>query len=295
MIDKKSKIITGCIVNTILVLTGLFCLLPLILVVAVSFSSMDSILTSGYSFIPKTFTLKAYSYLFTEARGIFQGYLISISTSLLGGVLSTLITAMVAYPISRSDYKFSGKVTFYIFFTMLFNGGLVPWYMLISNYLKLKDTFWVLILPYVVLGWNVMLMRTFFKSVPVEVTEAAEVDGANVYRVFFQIVLPMSKPALATIGLLSLLRYWNDWWLALLFIENEMLVPLQYLLYRMMSNIEELLNQSTTVGTMVDINDFPTEPARMAMAVVAAGPMLFLFPFFQKYFVRGMTVGAVKG
>ena len=257
-------------------------------------SSSDAIYQYGYSLFPKEINFDAYQYLFQDSTQIVQSYWVTIRVVVIGGIASLLLTAMIAYPLSREHYKLKNQVSFIVFFTMLFNGGLVPWYILITNYLHLKDTIWVLILPYLISAWNVILMRTFFKSIPNEVLEAAEIDGANELQIFIKMVLPMSKPGLATIGLLTALRYWNDWWLGMLFIEKDELIPLQYLLYRLMTNIEELKNDALQ-GAATAVMDLPTEPARMAMAVIAAGPMLLIFPFFQKYFVKGLTVGAVKG
>ena len=179
---------------------------------------------------------------------------------------------------------------------MLFNGGLVPWYILITKYLDLGDSIYVLILPYLVYALFVIILRTFFLNIPIEMIEAASIDGANEYYIFGKIILPMSKPALATVGLLIAFRYWNDWWLGMLFIGSSDKRPLQYMLYTIMSNIEELEKNFSNYSSMqIGEETFPKEPVRMAMAVLAAGPMLFIFPFFQKYFIKGMTIGAVKG
>lgn len=290
---KRDQIISSVFVNGFFILLCLLCVIPIILIISVSISSSDAIYTNGYSLIPQEINLKAYQYIFQDGSQLLQSYWVTIRVVLIGGLGSLLLTAMIAYPMSRENYKLKNPISFFIFFTMLFNGGLVPWYILITNYLHLKNTIWVLILPYLINAWNVILMRTFFKSIPNEVLEAAEIDGASEWKIFSRMVLPMSKPALATIGLLTALRYWNDWWLGMLFIEKDKLVPLQYLLYRLMTNIEELKNGDAMMGAAV--LDLPTEPARMAMAVVAAGPMMLIFPFFQKYFVKGITVGAVKG
>jgi putative aldouronate transport system permease protein len=177
---------------------------------------------------------------------------------------------------------------------MLFNGGLVPWYMVITNVLHIKDTLFALIMPYTIVAWYVILLKTFFLGLPSEIIEAAYVDGSSEFNTFIKIVLPMSKPALASVGFLMLLRYWNDWWLSLLFIETSSKQSLQYMLYALMASIEEIARDAQASGMDSDIN-FPSEAARMAMAVLAAGPMLFIFPFFQKYFVQGLTIGAVKG
>lgn len=179
---------------------------------------------------------------------------------------------------------------------MLFSGGIVPWYILIAKYLNMKDTFFVLFVPYLVNVWYVLLLKTYFKDIPISLLESANIDGASEIRILISIVLPLSKPALATVSLFIVLQFWNDWWLSLLFINKESLVTLQYLLYKMMRNMDYLRNNvSQMAHGMIDTSNLPTETMRMAMCIVAAGPMLIIFPFFQKYFVRGLTVGAVKG
>jgi putative aldouronate transport system permease protein len=283
-------------VHTILMLFAALCIIPLWGIITVSFSSESDIVRHGYEFFPRTFDLLGYKYVLTNPTMILNSYSVSAGLTLVGTALSLILTAGLSYALSRPDYKFRNAVSFYIFFTMLFSGGLVPWYMLISRYMNLKSTFWVLVLPYLILPWFVLILRTFMQKIPAEILESCMIDGAGEYRIFVQIILPLSKPGLATVGLFILLRYWNDWWLAMLFIEKESLIPLQYMLYRMMNNIAFLTSSSNQMppglkGTI----SLPKESARMAMAVLAAGPMLLVFPFFQKYFVKGLTVGAVKG
>ena len=177
---------------------------------------------------------------------------------------------------------------------MLFNGGLVPWYIVVTKFAGIGDTIFALFLPYGVSAWFTMLMKGFMQDVPFEIIEAAKIDGGNEFTIFARVVLPLVKPGLATIGLFYAFAYWNDWWLAMLFINKESLVPLQFMLYRNMSNLQFLLNNISS-SLAVDMKQIPTESTRMAMAVLVAGPMLIVFPFFQKYFVKGLTVGSVKG
>jgi len=292
---KKSRLISLIIISIILILFALTCIIPIIAVLSISLSDEMDILRHGYKLIPRKISLTAYQYIFKVPKQIIQAYFISLSVTGVGTALSLFVIAMIAYPLSRRDYKYRNPLAFYIFFTMLFNGGLVPWYILIVRYLHLKDTWWVLVLPYLVTPWFILLLKTFFQQIPISIIESAKLDGASELRIFFTIVVPLSKPALAAIGLFILLRYWNDWWLPLLYIESENLVPLQYMLHRMMANIQFLTQQLRTTQTNIDISKFPNESARMAMCVLAAGPMLFIFPFFQKYFVKGLTVGAIKG
>ncbi len=292
---KKSRLISLIIISIILTLFALTCIIPIIAVLSISLSDEMDILRHGYKLIPKKISLTAYEYIFKVPKQILQGYFISLSVTGVGTALSLFVIAMVAYPLSRRDFKYRNPLAFYIFFTMLFNGGLVPWYILIVRYLHLKDTWWVLVLPYLVAPWFILLLKTFFQQIPIGIIESAKLDGASELRTFFTIVVPLSKPAMAAIGLFILLRYWNDWWLPLLYIESESLVPLQYMLHRMMANIQFLTQQLRTTQMTIDISKLPNESARMAMCILAAGPMLFIFPFFQKYFVKGLTVGAIKG
>jgi len=280
-------------IHIVLMLLAIFCIIPFIIILSISLSSMDSILEQGYSLFPKGTNLQAYKYVLMDSSQIVNSYGVTIMVSVIGMVVSLLFTAALAYPLSRVDFKYNRIFMFLVFFTMLFNGGLVPWYMLITTGLHLKDTLAVLILPYLLNAWYVILMRTYFRSIPYEMIEAAKIDGSSEILTFIRIILPMSKPGLATVGLLTLLRYWNDWWLGMLFIESDNLIPLQYLMHRIMGNMEELQKEVSMFAGGLEV--FPTEPARMAMAILAAGPMLFVFPYFQKYLVKGMNVGSVKG
>ena len=205
------------------------------------------------------------------------------------------ICTLVAYPISRKDFAYRKMVNIMILITMFFNGGLVPSYILMTSYLHLKDNIWVLIIPLLYSAWHIILLRTFFAAIPFGVVESAMMDGASEFRSFLQIVLPLSKPAIATIGLFTALMYWNDWFTALLYIDSSEKYPLQYVLQKFINDIEAIKNLANSTS-QVSINlDIPTESMRMAMVLVAAGPMMFVFPFFQKYFVKGITMGSLKG
>jgi putative aldouronate transport system permease protein len=296
MIESRgSRITSRLLIHTVMAVFSALCIIPLAAVISISLSSEQAIKLRGYSLIPLDWSPTAYQYIFRSPQGILHAYLITFLVTALGTFLSLLVISLLAYPLSRPDYRYRNKLAFFVFFTMLFNGGLVPWYILIVRILQLKNTLLVLILPYLVIPWFVLLLRTFFKQLPLSLFESARIDGASELRSFFAILLPLSKPALATIGLFICLNYWNDWWLALLYIETEKLVPLQYMLYRMMNNIVFLTSQMTSTAVQIDLSKFPNESARMAMCVLAAGPMLFIFPFFQKYFVRGLMAGSIKG
>ena len=269
---------------------GIACLVPLLLVVAVSFSDEKALALEGYKLYPVGFTTHAYEYILANPQQIINAYGITALVTILGTLSGLLVSSLLAYPLSRPDFKLRGILSFYVFFTLLFSGGMVPFYILVTQYLNLKDSMWALILPYLVTAWYVLILRTSFAQLPTEILDAARIDGAGEWRIFFQVVVPLSKPVLATIGLFYVLRYWNDWFLALLFIDEAALYPLQYLLQVLMRNMSALASNPQTMGEPI-----PTQSARMAMAVLAFGPALFAFLLLQKYFVRGITIGGLKG
>lgn len=278
------------IVHAILMLVGLTCLIPLLLVVSISLSDELRLAKEGYKLLPVGFTTFAYEYILQVPGQILRAYGVTAFVTTVGTVSGLLICSLLAWPLARKDFRLRGPLSFYVFFTLLFNGGMVPFYILVTRYLGLKDNILILILPYLVTAWYVLIIRTSFAQLPTELLDAARIDGAGEWRIFFRIVVPLSKPVLATIGLFFVLRYWNDWFLALLFIDDSLLYPLQYLLYILMANINIMAANPQTTGMPI-----PTLSARMAMAVLAFGPALFTFLLLQKYFVRGITIGGLKG
>jgi putative aldouronate transport system permease protein len=271
-------------------------IVPFILVISISFTDDNSILEKGYQLIPSVFSTEAYAYIFEAPMVLTRAYGVTIFITVVGTLLSLLVTAMLGYVVARRDFRYRNPVTFYIFFTMLFNGGLVPSYILITQYLKMGDTIWALIVPGLVSPFYIMVMKGFMSKIPFEIIESAKVDGARELRIFFRIVLPLSAPALATLGLFISFGFWNSWFGALLYIDNEKLIPIQLLLVRMLQSLEYLTSNSEFVNQFgVDVGNLPTLSARMAMAILAGLPMVFIFPFFQKYFVQGLTVGSLKG
>ncbi|MBW4081552.1 carbohydrate ABC transporter permease [Paenibacillus sp. S150] len=272
------------------------CLYPLLLVISVSFTDEQTIITQGYNIFPKVFSTYSYRYLFEDAEKIFRGYGVSILVTVIGTLGSLLLTSLLAYPISRRDMPLRNAIAFAVFFTMLFSGGLVPWYLTYSA-IGLKNTVWVLVMVHLVSPFNVIIMRTFFaNTIPVSLIESAKIDGGGEFRTFAQIVLPLSLPVLATIGLFQTLVYWNDWFTSSIFISDNNWVSLQYLMYKVSYNIQYLnsgMVDSAVAGS--EAAKIPTETVRMAMAIVGIGPIIFAYPFLQKYFVKGLTVGAVKG
>lgn len=293
---EKTQRLGNLIIHLIFILASLSMVIPLLLVVIISLSEESSLIQHGYQFIPNQFTLAAYKQIFDAPLIIIRAYGVTILTTVLGTLGSLLLTSMVGYVLSRRDYRYTGVMTFYVFFTMLFSGGLVPGYILMTQYLHLRDTLLALILPGMLSPFYVLLMKGFLGKVPYDIVESAKMDGASEWRIYLQFILPLSTPALATLGLFISFNYWNSWFPALLYIDNEKLVPIQLLLVRMMQTIEYLKQNAEFVGALsIDLNNFPNLSARMAFTVVAAGPMMFVFPFFQRFFVQGLTVGSLKG
>lgn len=282
------------IINTILILMCIACLAPFILLIASSFSSEASLISGGYSFWPKEFTAEAYQYLLQDAS-VFRAYGVTLLLTAIGTALSILITTLIAYPLSLSSLPGRNLISFYVFFTMLFAGGLVPTYMMWTQTFHIKNTFAALLFPNLMTnGFIIMMMRSYFQAnIPGEVLESARMDGASEIFILFKIVIPMSLPIMATVGLMSGISYWNDWNNNLYYITEPKLNSIQGLLNRMLTNAQ-YLKQAATMGS-VGQNTVPTTSVRMAVAVLGVVPILCIYPFFQKYFVKGMTIGAVKG
>jgi len=296
MLNSKENKFAQFVLNIALIILSLLIIMPFLLLVCISFSSEKDIAVYGYGFLIKNFDLSAYKYIFRNASDIFQAYKVTAGFSFITMVLSVLLMSMVAYPLTKRELRGRQAISFYLYFTMLFSGGLVPLYILITRYLHLDDTIWVYILPGLISPWFVFMLRTFFSSLPEAILESAEIDGLDEIGIFCMMVLPLSKSVLAAVSLFVLLGQWNNWYTSMLYINNEKLLSLQYLLQKIMMNINLLQqNSGTFESSLISIKDIPTETVRMAMAVVVAGPALLVFPFFQKYFVKGITVGSVKG
>lgn len=289
--------LSSVIIHIIIIFFALICLLPLALIISISFSEEIDIIKYGFRIIPMNFTTTAYSVIFKDLSKLINSYKVTLTVTFVGTLSSLFIMSMFAYTLSRRDYKYRRILSFYMFFTMLFSGGLVPWYILITRYLKLTDTYGALIIPYLVSAWNLFLLRTYFMKIPFSLIESAKIDGASEFRIYTHICLPLSTPALATVGLFIALNYWNDWWLSLLFINKREMYSLQMLLKVMMENIEYLKSDMARMFNpeMLKSIELPSESTRMAMCLLAIGPIMLLFPFLQKYFVEGLTVGSIKG
>lgn len=276
----------------------LACILPLIIIVSVSLSDESAITDDGYGIIPRKFTTYAYSFVLREGEVIFNAYFVTILATVVGTALSLIVISMFAYPLSRKSLKYRNFLSMFVFITMLFSGGLVPWYIVCSKFLHITNTYLALILPYAMNVWYVIIMRTFFTTtIPDSIIESAKIDGASEFKIFTSIVLPLSKPGLATVGLFITITYWNDWWLPMILTTDQKFANLQYTLFKMLTNGELLIKMSAFTNSQTThlINQIPSESSRMAMCILAVGPIILAYPFFQKYFVKGLTVGAIKG
>lgn len=292
--NKHEKLFRVCLHLFFIALSALF-IIPMLSVIFIAFTSESSISTQGYPFFFREINLNAFQYILDNPKTIVDAYKVTIFTSFGGTFLYLLLSTMAAYAISRPGFTLKKPLTFFFFFTMLFNGGLVPTYILMRQTLHLKNTYLALIVPLLVNVWYLIMLKTFMSEIPNEILESAKIDGAGHFTIYTRFILPLSKPALATIGLLTLLDYWNSWQPAMLYIDEKEMYPLQYMLQVMLRNIMEILKEMQNNISIGNIQDMPSESARMAMCILAVGPMLFIFPFFQKYFTRGLTVGAVKG
>ena len=272
---------------------ALACIFPFLIIVGSSFTAETVIRQEGVKLIPKEFTMQAYEMVCMSGT-IWKSYLLTFALTAIGTTLGLSIIAMTGYALQRKDFPFRNVISFYIYFTSLFSAGLAPYYLLMTQTYKLKDSYLALLLPLMMSTWLIILMKNFVKAIPHEITESGKIDGAGDMKIFVSLILPMLKPALATIGLFLALGYWNEWYQSSLFLSSKVDVkPLQYTLYEVVNKMDALKN--SVAGQYVTLADIPTESVKMANAVLATGPIVFLYPFIQKYFISGITVGAVKG
>lgn len=285
------------VINIVFIAISSLCLIPFILLVASSVSSEDSIIQNGYTLFPTEFSLESYSYLFKEPAMLIRAYGISIFITVIGTITSLIVMTLLAYPISRRDMPLRNAISFFIFFTMLFNGGLVPTYLMYTNVFQIKNTLFALLIPgLLVSAFFVILIRTFFTmNIPNEVIESAYMDGASEFKIFARIVLPLSTPVLGAVGLFQLINYWNDWFNGLIYITDSKLYSIQVLLNTILLNAQYLASNTHFVEDMTSVDDIPNHGLKMAIAAIGVIPILVTYPFFQKYFAKGLTVGAVKG
>ncbi len=283
------------IVLIAMTIISIACLVPFLMALAASFTGEAALKTHGYGLWPSEFSMEAYKMVFRQPEKIFKAYGTTICTTTLGTVLSIMLQSGYGYVLSRQDYVWKNKLGGYLYFTMLFGGGMIPLYILITQYLHLKDNFWVLVIPLLGNGGNIYMFRNFFAQLPYSVIESAKIDGANEFTIFGRLVLPMTKTGIATIAIFVVLGFWNEWFYSMMYMTSEKVVTLQYLLTKLINNVTFFQVKEGMSGGMLSRSDVPAETLRMATVMVVVGPMMCVFPFFQKYFVRGLTGGAVKG
>lgn len=290
----KDRVIFSTVSYAFIIIASILCLFPFIMLISASFSDEQALMISGYGLLPRGFSLEAYNLVFKFPQAIIRGYGVTIFVTVIGTVFALLFMSMASYVIANKSFKWRNGFAFYIFFTTLFSGGIVPWYILIVKYMQLKDNIAVLILPYLFNVFYIIILKTFMSSIPSAISESAKIDGAGDFSIYWQLILPLAKPAMVTIGLFMALIYWNDWYLSMMFVSDSDIYSLQYSLYRMLSSVEGL-KMAIAKGASINVGTLPTETLKNAMAVVATGPILLLYPFVQKYFVKGLTIGSVKG
>lgn len=293
MLQSKSFNRFATIILGVLTCLTLF---PILLIVMASFTDETTLVREGYSLFPSKFSTGAYYYIFHQGMTIVRAYGVTFFTTVIGTLASVLITTMLAYPMARTSFKYRNALAFFVFFTMLFNGGIVPSYIMWTRFFHIKNTIFALILPnYLVLGFNAIMIKNYYSNnVPAALVEAAQIDGASELRIFFKIMLPLAKPVVATVSLFTGLCYWNDWTNGLYYVDNEKYYSIQLLLMKIMKNIESL-KTSSSLSVSGAVAEVPGTSVRMAMAVVGVLPILIVYPFVQKYLIKGVVVGAVKG
>lgn len=291
-------------IHIFFILLSLLFILPFVMVVSISLSSEMAVVTEarGYSLLPRDFTLDAYRKAFKNPDSIINGYIVTIFTSVVGTLINVTSAGMAGYALSRGNFRYKRIVTFLVFFTMLFGGGAIPTYIIYTKYYHLGNSIWIYLLPSINGGaMNILMIRTFCRSIPESLFESAKIDGAKELTIFFRIALPLSKPAIATVAFGGLVSRWNNWQTSLVYIRDPKLYTLQYLLQRILDDaafFKSIAESSAFLQSGIDLNTVlaePTETLKYAMCVIAAGPMILVFPFFQKYFEKGMVVGSVKG
>lgn len=296
MIFKKSQRYK-IFIHIFFIALSLCYIFPLLLVVSASFSSESALLQDGFSLIPKEFSTEAYTTAFANGKRVIRAYLVTIGSSGIGTLIAVTSSGLTAYALCRGDFAYKNFVSFVVFFSMLFSGGAIPSYIVYAKYYGLGDSFWIYILPAIAGGaWNILMMKSFMGGIPESLFESAKIDGASEFVNFSQIAIPLSKPVLATVGFMEIVARWNNWSTSYVYIRNHHLYTLQYLLQQIMNNTK-LLEQLAEKAGSINASDviLPSESLKYALCVITAGPMLLVFPFFQKYFVKGTTIGAVKG
>jgi putative aldouronate transport system permease protein len=293
--DEKYYGLFQTVAYIVVFIATLACLFPFLLIISASFTDNASIIRDGYHLIPPKFSLEGYKMVFQFPQEVLQAYWVTTSTTVIGTFMGLFFMTMAGYVLQRKDFKYRNQAAFYIYFTTLFGGGLIPWYIMLTKYFKLMDSYAILVLPGLMSPFLIILMKNFIRSaVPDEIIESAKIDGANDFTIYWRIVLHLSMPGIATVGLFLALHYWNDWFTSSLFINDSSLYQLQYYLYNIINTIAFITNMGAGTGVTIT-QEIPTESTKMAMALIVTGPIVLLYPFIQRYFVKGLTIGAVKG
>lgn len=293
MPKQYDRLVLNIIGYVFVSLFAVICVIPFVMVVTGSFSSQQAIVSDGYRLIPRAYSLDAYRIMFDSSRSLLRAYGVTILVTAAGTAAGLFITAMTAYVLNCKDFRYRNQFAFYFYFTTLFGGGLVPWYIMMVKYLHLKNSLLALILPLMLNVFYILIMRSFVSGIPEAIKESAQIDGAGDFTIFVRLILPLLKSALATIGLFIALNYWNDWFNTMLFVDREKLYNLQYYLYQILSKMD-FMNAAFAQSGLA-LPTMPSDSYKMAMTLVATGPILLLYPFVQRYFVKGITIGAVKG
>jgi len=293
--NKRNSIVLQSLLHIVFIMTALTFVVPLVMIVSSSLTSDQAINDLGYPIFPKLIDLTAYKMVFNNPQKMIKAYEVTAFISILGSLLSVIVMGLIAYPLSRRDFAYRRGITQYIFLTMLISGGLIPSYILTTQYLGMRDNILVYIIPSLASAWYIIIMRTFFQALPVSLIESAKIDGAKEIYILIHVITPLSKPVIATIGLFCLLGKWNEWYTTLLYIRDENLFVLQYMLQRILKEAQFMKEYASKMGNYYADMKIPTLSMRYALTVIAAGPMLIVFPFFQRYFTKGLTIGSVKG
>ncbi|MDE6844270.1 MAG: carbohydrate ABC transporter permease [Lachnospiraceae bacterium] len=293
MKKARTTVIFNVLGYTLVSFVAVLCIIPFIMVISGSISNEELVARYGYSILPRGFSLDSYRMLLKNPMTILNAYKTTIFVTVVGTAIALFINSMTAYVLSRKDFAYRNKLSFFFYFTTLFNGGMVSTYVFMVRYYHLKDNLFALILPFLLNVFYLLIMRSFMSVIPMELIESAKMDGAGEFTTFIKIVLPLAKSGLATIGLFVALDYWNDWYNTMLYISDSSKFTLQYMLYNMLSSAEAMSRMSSSAQAAM--RTLPTQTLKLAMTVVATGPIVILYPFVQKYFVKGITVGAVKG
>ncbi len=272
---------------------SLLCLIPIWLIFSGSLSSEDDVIRHGYEMIPRNVSFAGYRMMFEAPEAILRSLAVSVALTVVGVGCGAFLTAMTAYVIQRPDFKYRNVISFYIYLTSVFTGGLVPWYIMMVNYFHMRNNFLALIVPLLFNVFYILIMKSFFRAIPDAIVESGKIDGAGEFTIFLKLVLPIAKPGLATISLFIALAYWNDWFSAMLFINKDSLIPLQLFLYNLVNKAEALNNLAGQTG--IPMTELPKETVKLSMTVLVITPIMFIYPFVQRYVVSGVTLGAVKG